>query len=295
VTLVSKKGSSYLQPGARLLVSGDGSYCGEISAGCLEGQVSQQAVRCIAEGRNDLLTIDTRPFYGCSGEITLLIEVIQDTAYFCRLFESLEKARVSRESRVLVTDYQDIGRNPLTRLAEGGSQSELSFQEEVSPPVQLLVFGDWPDGQAAALFARKLGWSTKVFDASAPNFCLPGVFREHIFDRLTALLVSTHHLARDANLLSKLLREEHGYLGVVGSRKRRSELARILESYENLDLLEAFSQVACPAGLDLGGEGAQAIALSIVSEIQAHFTGRNGHPLVQRDLPIHTDADPSDE
>jgi xanthine/CO dehydrogenase XdhC/CoxF family maturation factor len=47
------------------------------------------------------------------------------------------------------------------------------------------------------------------------------------------------------------------------------------------DLLHA------PVGLDLGGDGPAAVALSIVSEIQCRLSGRDGRPLRERSQPIH--------
>jgi xanthine/CO dehydrogenase XdhC/CoxF family maturation factor len=45
-----------------------------------------------------------------------------------------------------------------------------------------------------------------------------------------------------------------------------------------------------PAGLDLGGEGAEAVALSIVAEIQAALHGGSSMPLTRKKGRIHDRA-----
>jgi xanthine/CO dehydrogenase XdhC/CoxF family maturation factor len=42
-----------------------------------------------------------------------------------------------------------------------------------------------------------------------------------------------------------------------------------------------------PAGLDLGGDTPEQVALSIASEAQAVFLGRNGGKIRERNGPIH--------
>ena len=59
-TLVRTRGSSYRQPGARMLLDGRGPVLGAISGGCLEGEVSARALEARAAGKATLLTYDLR-------------------------------------------------------------------------------------------------------------------------------------------------------------------------------------------------------------------------------------------
>jgi xanthine dehydrogenase accessory factor len=82
ITLVGVQGSSYRQPGARLLLSGDGRYEGTISGGCLEADVLRKTSWLTRNGaaleRYSTLLDETTemPFgLGCGGIIDLLLEL----------------------------------------------------------------------------------------------------------------------------------------------------------------------------------------------------------------------------
>ena len=50
VTLVRAEGSSYRQPGARLLVATGGEYAGTISGGCLETEILRKVNWLVRDG-----------------------------------------------------------------------------------------------------------------------------------------------------------------------------------------------------------------------------------------------------
>lgn len=81
-TIVAVRGSTYRRPGARLLVPEEGAPIGNISGGCLEGDVADIARLVIREGRARLagwdLTADDDAVWGlglgCNGAIEVFIE-----------------------------------------------------------------------------------------------------------------------------------------------------------------------------------------------------------------------------
>ena len=81
-TIVAVRGSTYRRPGARLLVPEDGAPVGNISGGCLEGDVADMARIVMEEGRARLagwdLTADDDDVWGlglgCNGAIEVFIE-----------------------------------------------------------------------------------------------------------------------------------------------------------------------------------------------------------------------------
>ena len=85
-TVVKVEGSSYRQPGARMLVTGDGELTGAISGGCLEGDALKKALLAIHQQQNKLITYDTSNEedsdfgvqLGCNGIVHILFEYIDD-------------------------------------------------------------------------------------------------------------------------------------------------------------------------------------------------------------------------
>jgi len=81
-TIVAVRGSTYRRPGARLLVPEDGAPIGNISGGCLEGDVADMARLVMQEGVARLagwdLTADDDAVWGlglgCNGAIEVFIE-----------------------------------------------------------------------------------------------------------------------------------------------------------------------------------------------------------------------------
>src|SRR5580704_13989440 len=96
-TLVRAEGSSYRQPGARLLMGADGEYAGAVSGGCLEAEVLRKANWLVRHGavveRYSTMFDDTAdmPFgLGCGGVVDLLLEPAETPE--CRaLMASLER------------------------------------------------------------------------------------------------------------------------------------------------------------------------------------------------------------
>ncbi|KAA0129380.1 XdhC family protein [Chryseobacterium sp. SN22] len=83
-TVVKVEGSSYRQPGARMLVTEDGELTGAISGGCLEGDALKKALLAIHQQQNKLITYDTSNEedsdfgvqLGCNGIVHILFEFI---------------------------------------------------------------------------------------------------------------------------------------------------------------------------------------------------------------------------
>jgi len=87
-TIVAVKGSTYRRPGARLLVPESGELVGNISGGCLEGDVADVARVVMSEGRARIvsfdLTSDDEAVWGwglgCNGAIDVFVEPAEKAA-----------------------------------------------------------------------------------------------------------------------------------------------------------------------------------------------------------------------
>ena len=109
-TVVKVEGSSYRQPGARMLVIDDGLLTGAISGGCLEGDALRKALLAINQKQNKLITYDTSNEddvefgvqLGCNGIVHILFEYIneEDANNPIELLKKLETVR--KEAVILI-------------------------------------------------------------------------------------------------------------------------------------------------------------------------------------------------
>jgi xanthine/CO dehydrogenase XdhC/CoxF family maturation factor len=95
----------------------------------------------------------------------------------------------------------------------------------------------------------------------------------------------THHFADDTDYLRALLRSPVRYIGMLGPRQRTERILGILRG--DGSLADDESRVYGPVGLDIGTDGAEQVALSVLAEILAVRSGRGARSLRERATPIH--------
>ncbi|MDO6435891.1 XdhC family protein [Cyclobacterium sp. 1_MG-2023] len=109
-TVVKVEGSSYRQPGARMLITENGALTGAISGGCLEGDALKKAQMVIFKQQSMLVTYDTTDDddakfgvgLGCNGIIHILIEPIVESRKNNPI-QLLKVCTTNRSPKVLVT------------------------------------------------------------------------------------------------------------------------------------------------------------------------------------------------
>jgi xanthine/CO dehydrogenase XdhC/CoxF family maturation factor len=184
--------------------------------------------------------------------------------------------------------------------AAGAGQLDLLI-EPILPPYALWIVGAGEHALPLARLAEGLGWYLGIVDhrpALATQARFPMADRIVVghppeslaglpLDRRSAALVVTHVYDQDREALKALLSQPLGYLGLQGNRKRSARLLRELAE-EGLELTPAQRAILhVPAGLDLGAESPEAIALSMLAEVQAALAGHPGGSLRDRTGSIH--------
>jgi xanthine dehydrogenase accessory factor len=317
VTLVRAEGSSYRQPGARLLLGADGVYAGTISGGCLEAEVIRKAGWMVRGGavveRYSTMFDDTAevPFgLGCGGVVDLMLEPV-DTPECRALMEAMEASLAGADSivvnylpgdgkglrRVVLRDgavvfaSEGLGEKKLACAMglRAGEEYERQFVEEIRGPQRLFVLGAGDDAKPVVTMAALLGWDVAVADGRGQ---LARVERFVEADRVVALgavtiadlgiraadavVVMTHSYEQDREMLVALLPVRPKYLGVLGARHRSSLLVSEAAAMIGESVAECCERIYAPVGLDLGGDGPEAIALAVVAEAQAVCMGKLG-------------------
>lgn len=321
-TVVRIGGSAYRRPGAKLLVREDGGTSGSVSGGCLEADVREVALAVLREGRPRLLRYDTgaddrNPFslgLGCNGTVELLVQPATTPVFLASarsIVELLAKDEPVTLSTVL--DGEEAGRiavaagasAPSEAAADGGLLpgatvvravgSARVFTEVLAPPPHLLVFGAGDDALPLARFAAEAGFRVSVVD-HRPALLAPARFSRGVgrfalrpeeraagtlpLRRTSYAVVKTHSLELDREWVRRLLASEVRYVGMLGPRARIDEILRALGAASD-------PRVYGPVGLDLGTEGPEQVALSIVAELLAVRSGRAPVHLRERRGAIH--------
>jgi xanthine dehydrogenase accessory factor len=178
------------------------------------------------------------------------------------------------------------------------------FIELLQPAVSLVIFGAGNDAIPLVQFASVLGWYITLVDGRA-NYAVADRFPlakkiiiakpEHALlqltlDDRTVVILMTHNYNYDMAMLRQLLPLELPYVAALGPKKR---LERMLDELQNEGMEITPGQLASvygPAGLDIGSENSDEIALSVIAEMQAVLAKRKGASL--RDKPTIHDREP---
>jgi xanthine dehydrogenase accessory factor len=313
-TLVSAVGSTYRRPAARAALDATGHFVGLISGGCLEADLARHARDVLATGVPRLVAYDTQGADdllfgsggGCRGAVEIWLEPVpahgRDPALVA-LLGALERGEAVHERLllcgahagarlVIFADTRCVSptmpETLLRRLETGAGSGGGDRVAYLQTPRRrhLLVCGAGADASPLITLTRVLELRLTVVDrrpvalerhgfegdelglASSPDAALVRQLRPD------AAVIMTHNLAMDLGWARACVRAGVGYVGLLGPKARGDEIRAALTAAGL-----ATTTVFGPTGLDLGGEGPGAIALSIVAELMAVLAGRSGRSL----------------
>ncbi len=182
----------------------------------------------------------------------------------------------------------ESGRSQLDELGDG-----RLFIEILLPPPRLLVVGAGDDAMPLVCYAADVGFRVTVVD-HRPAFLererfpaavdLLNVRPEDGLDEWRTesqnlAVVMTHSLGLDRAWVEFFDGTPIRYIGLLGPRARTEKIMEELGGDVN--------RVFGPVGLDLGADGPEQVALSIVGELLAVRAGREPRHLRHRESSIH--------
>ena len=203
-TIVGVRGSTYRRQGARLLLTRSQQMVGNISGGCLEGDVMVVADEVMTSGQARLVTYDLTADddvvwglgLGCNGAVDIFVEPVDPSA---EIFTLYRKAIAEERALAAVTVLSGAGRRlavwadgarigtlgdatmddraaraGTAAIQEGASRifslpgsagAVQAFVEVLRPPIRLVVCGAGHDAVPVVQLAAQMGWRVVVVDS----------------------------------------------------------------------------------------------------------------------------------
>ncbi len=312
-TVVAVRGSSYRRPGARLLVPARGAPVGIVSGGCLEDEAARLAREALERDVPVAITIDHSAEgdevwgsgLGCRGVIDLVAE---PPALAAETIAALRAARDEGRGSYLLTslagERRRLTAEEAAELADVTSGRPQRIADGVVDPIlpapHLVICGAGPDAPPLVAMATALGWRVTVADPRRRRLADPMLDPAARCDApaaeaaarigpsgVSAVVVMSHNLLRDAEFLGGFVGRAIRYLGVLGPRDRTDRILDELAAAGHALTDADRAALHAPAGIDLGADGPDEVALAIVAEILGVLRVAGGRPLRDRPGPIH--------
>ena len=299
-----------------MLFGGSGQRLGILSGGCLEADIATNARKVLASGQALKLMYDGsdeddlafRMGIGCGGCIYLFLQEINQDNNFLSLLE-LHKVLESSRKAIFCQLIPEEGEPTKAKVIDPSLGVPPEFKSVIpkagshvimingscwsitvaNPPPYLLVVGAGVDAQPVVAMAATLGWRVLVCDPRPANSrreffpdahsllrCNPSELLEHqLADKIDAAVIMSHSISLDAEAMNCVSRMPLRYLGLLGPINRLEQVMKTA----GLKRSDLPVNLSGPAGLSLGGDLPESIALAIVAECHAALHSADGHSI----------------
>ncbi|MCG7531048.1 XdhC family protein [Psychrobium sp. MM17-31] len=316
-TIVQTKGSSYRKAGAHMMINSLGQSFGMLSGGCLEADLKRQARKCwdsnqphiVCYDMSDESDISWQLGIGCGGMVRVLIQpVTKDNNYhnLAEVYQALTNHQPVSYSLDInnPSSINALSLEPTTTVRSSSfNHHSQQFTSIISSKPQLVIFGAGIDTLPLISLAKTMAWNITLIDERS-NYARPSEFKSinmminQSYQSLTnhaaiknadAIVIMHHNIELDAKAINLAQHSNANYLGLLGPTHRTE---RVFE-HTNHKADQLRCPLTNPIGLDLGGDLPETIALSIVSQIQAHLAQRSAKSLNQYNNTIAEVTDAS--
>lgn len=287
--VLETEGSTYAGAGAMVLFGPGDAHAGWLSGGCLEPELARRAAEADARAQIEWIEIDTRDdaellsgsALGCRGRLRIALLPL-------RLLPGIDAPlqawldgghallrRLDADGRVELHAGPASGRWRAAAAPLPWAAARCVWTGPLARPPEALLLGAGPETARLLGLLRDLGWRATLVERR-PRWREAGAAADARHDAHAdalrsraghdAALVMHHDFERDRDALEGLAATDIPFIGLLGPPRRRDDLLRLLPR----TLRDALRpRLRAPVGLDLGGQGPEAIALSIAAQLQA--------------------------
>jgi len=289
LTVIQNFGSSPGRKGFKMLVAQDGFIFGSIGGGIMEFSLVEEI--------KELLQQEEQPVFFrkqihqgkgkdksgmiCSGEQTVVFHPLNNSNI--QLVETILDCLQNNQEQLLSfppTGIEFIEKN-ISEKYEGiiYSESDWQFKELIGFKETIYIVGGGHVGLAVSQLFRQLNFHVVVFDnldnlntVKLNNFAhqkqvidynLISNYIKKGNDSYVAIM--TNKYTDDKLVLSKIIRNKHKFIGVLGSKAKLKTMWEVLQK-EGFTI-EELNNVFAPIGLHIKSETPEEIAVSIAAQI----------------------------
>jgi xanthine dehydrogenase accessory factor len=308
VTIAAQQGSTPRTTGAKMLVTPEGLLAGTIGGGILEARAIDEARHIAEQGGSRLVHVDLAGALDgtdmiCGGAVRVFSERIDGSDETAALFNSLLQRLKQGENAFLLTALSGGERRVLPEDPSGGATRgtciiQLDGREWLLESYMaqslLLIAGGGHVGLSTSQIAASCGFDVTIID-DRPEFAFPGrfpwarsvllkprflgCFADLPVREDSAIVIVTRGHVHDGAVLEQALATKAGYIGMIGSLRKRDAIYATLAAKGISD--GQIGRVHSPIGLSIGAETPAEIAVSIMAEIIALRTAEKQSPAKQ--------------
>lgn len=196
-----------------------------------------------------------------------------------------------------ISDQISIGHSAPYYLELENSRKLGCFIEILPPEISMILIGHQYDVYPLSRLVKEMGWKLTIVAEPqkinphivtiADEVVTPANFGNIFVDAYTAIILMAHDYKTDKNNLPKALATAAPYIGMLGPRVRSEKIWRELAEEGRISPTENIDRIHAPVGLDIGAVTPEEIALSLIAEVKASLSGRDGRFLRLRTTVIH--------
>ncbi len=288
---------------AKMLVTATGARFGTVGGGCLEADVTVQAIETIAAGVPQLVrhTLNAERAgdlgLSCGGTVELFVEPLLTGADGAAIYHAVADAIEQRRAAMVATAVAwPVGPRKAVWVGErrhavgafdaappagrlGIDAARELFLEPVPRRPRLVLFGAGHVGQEIARVAAGTDFHVVVVDdradfASRERFPdadelivadLREVLDRLVFDADDFVISATRGHAMDAVVVERTAASPARYVGMLGSRRKQTVIWKALEQAGVPR--PALERVKVPIGEDIGADTPAEIAIAVLAEL----------------------------
>jgi xanthine dehydrogenase accessory factor len=229
-TIVSTKGSTPREIGAKMLILEDGKFLGSVGGGCMEAEVWQEARKVMVEERPKTIHLDLT-------------------------------GKEAEEGGMVCGGVMDIYIEPITPpprvfIFGGGHISVFVSTMSTMVGFQVVVVDDRPQFANQERFPEAEETIAEEFPLAFPKLKV---------NKASYLVIVTRGHAYDQEVLEWALGQKVKYIGMIGSRKK---IQTVYDALKQKGIPpDQLQRVYAPIGLNIGALTPEEIAVSIVAQM----------------------------